>query len=64
MKLQQLVIDLNQDGLTETFLAQKIGVSQATINRVKNGRTSEKHFDMAMRIVALHKQHFPDRHAG
>ena len=64
MKLQTLVIDLNKGGLTETVIAKKTGASQSTINRLKKGRTNACNFDTGLKILELHKEHFPDQHAG
>jgi predicted transcriptional regulator len=64
MKLQQLVKDLNEGGLTETSIAQKTGATQSSINRIKSGRTSSRNFELGLKILELHREHFPDRHAG
>lgn len=56
MKLQRVVKDLIETGLTEGELATKAGVTQPTINRIRTGETRNPGFALGTALLALHKE--------
>lgn len=52
---KQLIEDLISTGLTEQDIGQRVGASQASINRIK--RTNQKPmYELGAALVSLHKQ--------
>lgn len=52
MNLQELVQNLIDNGLSETEIAKRIGVSQPTVNRIKSG--SDPAYTTGKRLEELH----------
>lgn len=51
----KFIQEIIKSGLTETQVSELVGASQATINRIKNGK-QEPGGELAMAIVALRKK--------
>ena len=63
MKLQLLVQELVEHGLTEGEIASKTGMStQSSIHRIKTGETKCRNFEVGLEILGLHKRVFPEKH--
>ena len=65
MNLQEVLQTLIASGLSETEIAQRIGVSQPTVNRIKNGadpayRTGKK-LEQLHRAVGRRRRRHPRR---
>ena len=55
--LQKLVQDLiNLADLTEVQIADELGVSQPTVNRLKNGKVARPAYHVGAALIALHKE--------
>lgn len=67
MNLQEVLQTLIESGLSETEIARRIGVSQPTVNRIKNGadpayRTG-KQLERLYRAVRRRRSRHPRRSA-
>lgn len=54
--LSALLKELEAAGVTETEIASASGLSQPTINRLKNGEHKKTNYDAGNAIVILHRQ--------
>ena len=43
---------------TDTEIADAVGCDQSTINRLRNGKTKQAHYDVGIGIIALHNEVF------
>lgn len=51
---KQLIEDLIETGLTEVDIGQRVGASQASINRIKRTNQNPK-YDLGAALVELHR---------
>lgn len=58
--LSRLVSELVASGLSEQEIAQRVGLSQASINRIKLNKQKKTAFDAVDRLRALHRERRPD----
>lgn len=54
--MKQLIIDLLASGLTQAQLGERVGLSQAQINRLKSGASREPGWAAGDRLMRLHAE--------
>lgn len=56
---------MTEDEIVEALKANGVEVTQATINRIKNGVTRKPSFELGMGLLQLHARRFSDaRYVG
>jgi len=55
MRPAKMIKSLLKRGMTEQQIADKIGINQSTVNRLKNGQHHTLHFTPGMRLTKLYQ---------
>lgn len=61
-ELVGLIVDLLGIGLSEADIAQRIGLAQSSVNRIKLGKQKDVGFAAADALRELHRERFPERY--
>jgi transcriptional regulator with XRE-family HTH domain len=56
---RELIVELVAAGLSEREIADKVGVAQPTINRIKLGRRKRVEHETGELLLKLHRQVLP-----
>lgn len=56
MNIQQLLTEISDKGKTDQEIAERIGVKQPTVTRLRNGVHKSTSFECGTAIAALHKE--------
>lgn len=56
MNWAKMIMELQQQGLTESAIAMLVGTTQPTISRIKN-HERRVYWDVGQRLIAIHGMH-------
>lgn len=62
MELAHLIHDLLALGFSEDDIARRIGMTQASVNRIKLGRQKNVRFGAVDALRDLHRERFPEKY--
>lgn len=54
---KELIIDLTEAGVAEHVIATRLGLSQPSVNRIKNAKQSDRlDYETAIKLMAMHAE--------
>lgn len=54
---KQMIIDLTEAGIAEHVIATRIGLSQPSVNRIKNAKQSDRlDYECGTKLMAMHAE--------